>query len=230
MSAVVDVFLAPTPEMRDYIQTFTDKRVEVLFDPIDFGLDASLEPALRPGPMKVVWFGYPESYNKSMAEYQKCLVEMHQAGEIEYHIVTKNNQYGRTPNCVIHEYVSDRFLALLETFDACVVSHMPLDLSASTLWKSENKAVLAINRGLPTVASRTPAYARLLSACGLAEYLFSARAELAAALRRLSDPAERRRYLGQSQALVLAGYCARKMAEDWLGLYRDARARKAAGG
>jgi hypothetical protein len=229
MSTVVDVFLTPTPEMRDYISAFVDKRVEVLLDPIDFGLDASVEPLVRAGPPKVVWFGYPESYNKSMSEYQKCLIEMHQNNDIEYHIVTRHSQYGRAPECVIHEYVFDRFLSLLETFDICVASHMPLDLSASTLWKSENKAVLAINRGLPTVASRTPAYTRLLDQCGLSEYLIGSRAELAAALRRLSDPAERRRYLDQSQTVVLAGYSARKMAEDWARIYHDARAWKQGG-
>lgn len=226
LSSVVDVFLVPTPEMRDFVQAFTNRPVEVLFDPIDFCLhdSAAKEPADE--RLKVVWFGYPESYGRSMAEYQQCLMSLHQSGEIEYHIVTKNERYGRTPSCVLHDYVWDRFPALLETFDVCVASHAPFDFTVNSLWKSENKAVLAINRGVAVVASRTPAYARLLARCGLEEYLFSAPAELMRLLRRLRSPAERRRYLTLSQRVVLEHYAARRMADEWTLLYRAARARK----
>lgn len=226
LSSVVDVFLVPTPEMRDFVRTFTHRPVEILFDPIDFCLHESLAKEPPDEGLKVVWFGYPESYGRSMAEYQQCLMSLHQSGEIDYHIVTKNERYGRTPSCVLHEYVWDCFPALLETFDVCVASHAPFDFTVSSLWKSENKAVLAINRGLAVVASRTPAYTRLLARCGLEEYLFSAPAELIGLLRRLRSPAERRRYLSLSQRAVLEHYAASRMADDWVQLYRASRARK----
>lgn len=225
-SAVVDVFLVPTPEMKNFLCAFTDVRVEVLIDPIDFCLSDSLEKPGSEGPLKLVWFGYPESYSKSMVNYENSLNLLHQNNEIEYHIVTKNNQYGRMATCIIHEYVPNNFLSLLNTFDACVLSHAPFDFSVNTFWKSENKAVLAINRGLPCVASRTPAYERLFTKCGLQDYLFSSNAELVNSLRRLKSWAERDRFLRKSQDVILENYSPIKMADDWLQLYRETRARK----
>ncbi|MGO8754034.1 MAG: hypothetical protein ACLQHK_02240 [Gallionellaceae bacterium] len=225
-SAMVDIFLVPTPEMRNFLRAFTDCRVEILFDPVDFCLNDSLVKPGNNDPFKVVWFGYPESYQKSMVTYEKSLRLLHQSNEIEYHIVSKHSQYGRTASCVIHEYVPNVFLSLLNTFDVCVLSHVPCDFFTNTYWKSENKAVLAINRGLPCVATRTPAYERLFTRCGLQDYLFSSNAELASSIRRLKSWQERDRFLSQSQHIVLENYSALKMAEDWLHFYREEQARK----
>ena len=86
------------------------------------------------------------------------------------------------------------------------LSHASFDFSISSFLKSENKAVLAINRGLPAVASRTPAYERLLIGCGLEEYLFSSNIELIDALKRLQHHHERERYLKLSQGTILQKY------------------------
>jgi glycosyltransferase involved in cell wall biosynthesis len=228
LSAVVDVFLVPTPEMRDFLRGFTRSQVLQLFDPIDFGFGASFSKPANDERLKVVWFGYPESYRRSIAAYAPCLGDLHQRGMIEFNIVTNSDRYGVTPSGIIHEYVPAQFPTLLTRFDVCVLSHAPVDLSVGTLWKSENKAVLAINRGLPVVASRTPAYERLLEACGLGDYLFSTSDELAAALRRLASWSERHRYLALSQDYVLENYSAMRMAERWHEIFIAARASKAA--
>ena len=225
-STVVDVFLVPTPEMKSVLSALTERRVEILLDPIDFGLNTSVKKSQATKRPKVVWFGYPESYGKSMMAYHADLTRLHKNQEIEYHLVAKNKTYGQMNGFVMHEFQEASFPALLETFDLCVLSHMPLDFSASTFWKSENKAVLAINRGLPTLASRTPAYARLLEQCGLADYLFSSSAELLVGIRRLSNWQEQQRYLSLSQDFVLAHYAPEKMAHDWVVLYEQARAQK----
>lgn len=217
---VVDVFLVPTQEMRNFIQLFTSRPVEVLIDPIDFQLTTSVrKPAGDGGILKVVWFGYPQSYPSSMGIYGEALRDLHNRGEIEYHVVTKSVEYGSVPGFIVHEYVAESFPSLLQTFEVSVLSHYPLDFSMSTYWKSENKAVLAINRGLPVIASRTPAYERLLKKCGLEEYLFNSVEELVSAIRKLKQNQERIRYLDLSQQLVLEDYSCRKMAEDWLELY-----------
>lgn len=222
-STVVDMFLAPTPEMRNFLSAFTERQVEVLLDPVDFCLNGSATPPIsHDGPLKVVWFGHPESYTKSMAGFEKDLMPMHQSQEIEYHIVTKNDRYGPMPACIIHEYLPHQFLSLLGAFDVCIVSHIPFDFSVNTLWESEIKALLAINRGLPCVASRTPAYERLLTRCGLQDYLFSSGAELISSLRRLKTWDERSRFLDKSQNIVLENYSAIKMADDWHKLYQKA--------
>jgi SAM-dependent methyltransferase len=226
-SPVVDVFLVPTPEIRDFLRCFTRSQVIQLVDPIDFWFGTSVSKPANDERLKVVWFGYPQSYERSLAAYEPCLGELHQRGMIEFHIVTKNERYGVTPRCIIHDYVPTQFPALLASFDVCVLSHAPMDLSVGTMWKSENKAVLSINRGLPVVASRTPAYERLLEACGLGEYLFATSDELVAALERLVSWSERHRYLALSQDYVLENYSALRMAEHWHDIYAAARAAKA---
>jgi len=226
-SSLVDIFLVPTPEMKNFLSGFTDRRVECLIDPIDFQLQDSYAGRPHDGALKVVWFGYPEAYKRSMTEYEATLARLHNANEIEYHIVTKNKFYGNMGWVTIHEYDPSHFVPLLQSFDVCVASHMPFDFTVNTYFKSENKMILAVNRGLAVVATRTPAYERLLSSCGLDAFLFSSHAELVAALRRLQSWTERQNYLNRIQDYVLENYRSTKMAEDWGKLYRDARKCKA---
>jgi hypothetical protein len=183
-SQYIDIFLVPTIEMKNIVQIHTPNKVEVLVDPIDFNLQNSKTNKGGSNPIKVCWFGYPESYKKSMAAFESTIIEMNIAEEIDYHIISKNNFYGKSTKGfgTIHEYNQETFLKLLENFDICVLSHHPLDFEINTYIKSENKAVLAINRGLPVIASSTPAYSRLLNQCGLSEYLFSTAAELKTAI------------------------------------------------
>jgi len=214
-SEFVDIFLVPTPEMRDFIQIFTSRKVQVLIDPIDFGLIKSEKVrSQRSDRIKVVWFGYPESYTKSMRLFEGTLAEMHQSGEIEFHLISKNDTYGEGRSGFIHEYDPETFLDLLSNFDVCVLSHLPFDFSISTQWKSENKAVLAINRGLPVVASKTPSYSRLLSRCGVEKFSFSTAEELTSSIRLLKSPDERAKYLVACQDIILRQFSIKKMSKD----------------
>lgn len=223
-SEFVDIFLVPTAEMMEFVQPFTNKKVQVLPDPIDFGLMESQGLRSQRGDgTRVVWFGYPESYNKSMGLFESTLFQLHQSGDIEFHIVSKNASYGEGPNGLMHEYDPSTFLNLLSMFDVCVLSHFPLDFLISTAWKSENKAVLAINRGLPVVASNTPAYSQLLKSYGVGEYIFSTPAELSIAIKKLTNPQARMNYLAQCQEGILEKYSASKMACDWSEIFYQER-------
>lgn len=227
-SSLVDVIVVPTPELKYAIAPYVPNEISVLFDPIDFGLQETFTPsaAARSTP-RLVWFGYPESYDRSMKEYEGTLRRLHVARDIEYCIVTKSEQPKREfPDHIMYAYDPATFLALLRTFDICVVSHAAFDRDVSSYWKSENKAVLAINCGVPTIATRTPAYARLFAKCGIEDFLFSSNAELEGAVHRLMDPKERARYLRQSQKTVFADYNAKRMASRWLELYQKTRAKK----
>ena len=226
----VDVFLVPTPEMKGLLQAFTAKTVELLVDPIDFCLEhAHANPAREDSgvaPLRLAWFGYPESYNKSMHGYQGALRRMVNDGEIEFHLITRSRQYGRSSFFTLHAYDAQTFPALLQQFDACVLSHVPFDFSVATFSKSENKAVLAITLGLPVVASRTPAYQRLLEGLGLADFLFSSSDELAGAIRALKPAHARTRYLDACQQAVLRDYSSQRMSDDWHAIFLRARVRK----
>ncbi len=225
---LIDVYLVATPEMRDFVAGFTPRAVEVLADPVDFLLAHArpAEDSRQPGPLRLMWFGYPESFTKSMSGYLPVLRALVQAGEIEFHLVTRNDRYDSVGFATVHPYDPATFTALAARFDACVLSHQPFDFALPTWVKSENKAVLAIALGLPVAASRTPAYARLLGGLGLGAFLFSSQAELAAAVRQLADPEVRRAFLRASQAVVMQRYGARQMAESWRALMHAAHQRK----
>jgi hypothetical protein len=221
LDEVIDVYMVATPEMRSFVAPFTERRVAVLIDPIDFGLEASFEHPVRasPGPLRVMWFGYPDSFQKSMSGYLPILESLCASGEIEFHLVTRESTYGRKSFYTVHHYDPATFIDVARQFDICLLSHQPFDFSVATAFKSENKAVLAMTLGLPVAASRTPAYRRLLLDCGLGDFLFSSQADLVAVLRRLSDQSTRLEYLRACQARVLQAYGARQMANDWQGLF-----------
>jgi hypothetical protein len=223
-SQYIDIFLVPTIEMKNIVQVHTSSKVEALVDPIDFNLQSYKTKKMSNSPIKVCWFGFPESYKKSMTEFETSIVEMNITGEIDYHIISKNDSYGKSTKGfgTIHEYRQETFLELLENFDVCVLSHHPLDFDINTYIKSENKAVLAINCGLPVVASSTPAYSRLLNQCGLSEFLFSSTEELKVAIKKMQSLEIRENYLKKSQSIILNTYSGAKMAEQWMKIYESA--------
>ncbi|MFN7308043.1 MAG: glycosyltransferase [Alphaproteobacteria bacterium] len=225
-ASVVDVFLVATQELASQVRAFTARDTRVLEDPIDFGFLTSARQLTTSRTPRVIWYGYAESYRKSMATYEPRLVSLHEAGKIEYTIVTNREKFGEAPFKNILSYDHGDFPKILQTFDICVSSHTPLDFSMSTFWKSENKAVLAINRGVPVVASRTPAHERLLAACGLEDFLFDNVFDLEKAIQRLSDPAERARYLDKAQEFVLERYAITMIARKWQGIFEDLRQKK----
>lgn len=226
----IDVILVPTQEMKHYLELFTSCRVEILIDPIDFCLcDSITIPAdytEPPGPMKLVWFGYPESYGRSMSGYENTIMQLVDEGVIEFHLITRHKRYGKSAFGTIHKYDPATFANFLTEFDVCIVSHMPFDFLISTCWKSESKAVLAINRGLPVIASKTPAYERLLTRCNLQKYLFRSHEELIDALHNLKSVEERRRYLKLSQDIILREYSCQKMSDDWIDIYENIKRTK----
>jgi SAM-dependent methyltransferase len=220
-AAFVDVFLVATQELASQIRSLTGKDARVLEDPIDFGFLNSVRNPKNPRTTAVLWFGYPESYSKSMGVYEPTLHSLAASGEINYTIVTDSKRFGDPSGNNILQYDHDTFPEMLKEFDICVTSHTPLDFSMSTFWKSENKAVLAINRGLAVVASRTPAHQRLFTECGLQDFLFDNAQELTNAIRRLSDPAERIRYLDKAQDFVLRNYSIIAVARKWESIFDD---------
>ena len=228
-SSFVDVFVVPTPEAQKLMKAYTAKAVRVLLDPIDFELqNSSLCVHENKAKLTVGWFGYPESYKKSMSQYEDVLKDMHVKNEIEYRIITDCEKFEHDTLCAnpgykLIKYKAHDFLHDLCSLDICVVSHAPFDFSMSTYLKSENKALLAINRGVPTIATTTPAYERLLNSCGLGQYLFSSKEELRSAINALSDATARNAYLAASQEFVLENFNCKKMVSNWLSILDEAR-------
>lgn len=219
IAPLIDEILVPTPEMLHLVSAFIDTSASLLFDPVDFGLEHFVQRSTFPDyldkPLKVVWFGYPESFNKSMSWHLPAIKSLVESNEIEFHVITRNSSYGKKSFFTIHQYDQKSFLTLLDGFDICLLSHTPNDFSVSTYSKSENKAVLSINQGLPIVATRTPAYKRLMTACHTSEYLFSSNSELVSAIRLLKIGNNRNCFLKLSQEKIFKNYSSKKMSDDF---------------
>jgi len=225
----LDIIFVPTMEMKIQLEAFVSCRVEILKDPIELNSNKAIdcrESTYINSILKVAWFGYPESYTKSMLGYENLIRRLVISKAIEFHVITKSKRYGNINNITIHEYSTDTFNHLLTSFDICVLSHTPFDFSMSTYWKSENKAALAISLGIPVIATKTPAYSRLLTRFNLTEYLFSTEQELTSAIEKLRCPQTRKAYLNQIQNHVISEYSPQSMTEEWLHIFNSAQSKR----
>ncbi len=219
LDGIVHTCLVPTPETRALLRFHLRCRVEVLPDPVDFHLDAP-RPRLHAGPgadepLRLAWFGYPESYEKSMVPLQPVFEALAARRRATLSVITSASDPGPRPYGSLRRYQPGTILAELDRHDAVVLSHVAFDFSVNTHHKSENKAVLAIHRGLPVVATCTPAYARLLTGLGLDDWLFDDAARLAANIERLREPGARNAYLAVAQPRVAAEYGIGRIAAQW---------------
>jgi hypothetical protein len=219
-----DVVIVPTIEMKNFIAPMVKCDVEVLIDPVDYCLLESIKNPVEiksDKPNRLIWFGYPQSYQKSMLPYENLLRKLANEGAIEFHVISSEMPKSILDFGIFHKYDSNSFLDLMADFDTCIVNHMPYDLSLATYFKSENKAVLAINRGLIVVASRTPSYERLFKSLGIEEYLFSSINDLELILKELSIGDKKLKYLHKCQDYIDEIYSPIKYSEQWLKIFTN---------
>jgi glycosyltransferase involved in cell wall biosynthesis len=222
LNDIVKVYLVATPEVKTLLAFKVSGFVHHLSDPIDFGLSTSLRRThVGPkfdAPLRLAWFGYPESYMKSMRPLEATFEALAASGQAVLSVYTSVTHVGPKPFANVKAYRVDTILNELEQYDAVVLSHQAHDFSINTYFKSENKAVLAINRGLPVIASDTPSYARLLGRFGLNDFLFNSKEALIAAVARLRLAEERNSYLERCQSQITAEYNHANIARQWVKL------------
>lgn len=95
------------------------------------------------------------------------------------------------------EWSADGFVRDLRAGSLCVLAHSPQERL-----KSANRLITAIASGVPAIVSAMPEAEALLRAGGMDHAIVHDTAGLDRALDRLSDPAERLRYLDAMQALI----------------------------
>lgn len=211
-SELADLILTPTELHKQFIQALVDTPVEVMIDAIDYNLEECLplrEPSNVP---KICWFGYPESYWKSMHLYHETLKEYVDKGLIDFQLISSTSLDVGFP---VIPFNNSTFVETLREFDGCVLSHTPLDYNINTFVKSPNKLVLAITLGVPCITSNTPSYSKILSDTGLPQFKFSEGPSFRKALDNLLSFENRKNYLACSQQYVLNNYTYRKMAEQF---------------
>jgi hypothetical protein len=225
LHGIVHVYLVATPELQFLLSFKVPGMVRHLPDPIDFGLTTDRQ-RVHVGPknnvpLRLAWFGYPESYTKSMRALEPTFDALARSGQATLSVYTTVTQPGLKPYGYLKPYRVDTILSELDQHDGVLLSHLAFDLSVNTHFKSENKAVLAINRGLPVIASDTPAYARLLGMFGLNDFLFNSKETLIAAVAKLRSPEARNAYLKRCQSRVTSDYNHAQIARLWVMLLEN---------
>ena len=210
---IADIILCPTEHHKDFIQSLVDIPVKVMIDSIDYNLDAYIKPQNQNPIPKICWFGYPESYHKSMFRYEPIIEKMVKENKLQYFLITNPSLPTQFP---IIPFNSENFTETLKTFDGCILSHSPLDYNINTFVKSPNKLILSITLGVPCIVSNTPNYSSIMDQTNLSNYKFSGLKSFENSLNLLIDNKNRELYLNQSQQHILDQFSYLKMGEQFL--------------
>jgi len=176
---------------------------------------------------RTLWFGYSESFSKSMKSLIPIIMKNVADHHIEDFVVIVDQERfhaaeGNPPTIPTIPYDNATFSAHAQQFDYAILSHLPLDLKLNTYIKSPNKVITALLAGLIPIASDTPNYREVLERYGLQKFLFSSAQELDNILRTL-DPVADSRFVQQSgvvSSLLEAGSPA-AVASSFLQIIED---------
>lgn len=210
-----DIILTPTDLHKQFIQSVTDTRVEVMVDCIDFSLDKKIIPNINNDTPRICWFGYVESYSKSMAWYDPILLDLVNQKKIEYNLIT-NDSVKHLSGFSVIPYSVNTFQEIISQYDGCILSHTPLDWDVNTFVKSPNKLALSITLGVPAIVSNTPSYSKILTDTGLSEFIFSGPKSFKNSLELLLDKNQRVDYLNKSQDYIISKFSYIEMAKQFL--------------
>lgn len=186
---VADVFVCPS-EM--HLQA-----LRCVFDLPNYCLREAVDPILEKFHMvnfnrervDLVWFGFPESYQKSMVALETVIVGALRDQVINsFSVISGDSLEEQLPSeFTFIRYETNTFAEKLRSFTFAILSHIPLDLHLNTFIKSPNKACSSIMSGMIPICSNTPNYHALLKKLGLEDYLFDSPESLLNVLRKLRD-------------------------------------------
>jgi glycosyltransferase involved in cell wall biosynthesis len=214
--SISDIILSHSKIHKQFIQSLTDVRVELMEDCIDFLIDKKYTPVNTNPIPKICWFGYPESYYKSMYVYEDIISNFVEQNKLEFYLITNPNFIqSKFP---IIPYNSDTFIDVFTKFDGCILSHSPLDWDINTFVKSHNKLTLSIALGVPSITSYTPSYSEILFDTDLMPFTFSGVESFKHSLELLLDKNERKKYLDKSQDYIISNFSYKNTIKQLLNI------------
>jgi hypothetical protein len=190
LAALVDVFFMPTDAHKELLSAGLNRPVFCLPESIDpiVGKNISDGCTFDKKSTKLCWFGYPDSFYKSMASLLPVIDKSLKSGAIDdFSLITNPQELPKNIGYPVIKYSNEEFLSSIKNFDYTILSHLPLDLHLNTYIKSPNKAITALCAGVIPIASNTLNYSSLFRRLGLDRFLFSSPLELSEILETL-DP------------------------------------------
>lgn len=186
---VADAFVCPSEMHQQVLQYVFDLPNYCLREAIDPILEKIHLVNLNKKTVDLVWFGFPESYQKSMLALEAVIVRALQERSINsFSVISGDSIEEQLPSeFTFIRYETNTFAEKLRSFAFTILSHIPLDLHLNTFIKSPNKACSSIASGMIPICSKTPNYYALLKKSGLENYLFDSPDSLLNILRKLRD-------------------------------------------
>jgi hypothetical protein len=191
---VVDLYITPTDLHRRVLMSQLGRPVYTVPESVD--PITGIPPAGPRGfPVKhgkrILWFGYPESFEKAMASLVPVLLVNVESQRIEsFNLIVGMQDFHNKFRLTTIPFSTETFADHAQRFDYCVLSHFALDLALNSYIKSPNKLVTALMTGLIPIASRTPSYENLLSDFGLQRFLYDSPSDLDRILKALDPVAD----------------------------------------
>jgi len=182
-------YIVPSDESRHILSFLTNKpifKIEESADPLFTDTFYKINDDTE---IKCCWFGFPESFNKSMTLFVNCIKDAIDSGSIlSFTLITRPGQDLNSDNRFsIKNFDIGKINNILSEFGYCILSHAPLDLQLNTMIKSPNKLYSAVHSGLIPICSKTPAYERVMRKIGFSDYLFTSPESLKIILDKLKN-------------------------------------------
>jgi hypothetical protein len=185
ISEIVDVFLMPTELHRAVLQSAVWVNVFVLpeaVDPIAYPISGQQITVEKNN--QLCWFGYPESFEKSMRYVlDKALVKSNKSKRNLTLITAANvNLVEGVKHLAFDEKT---FYQSTANFSYALLSHFAFDCHLNSFIKSPNKLVTSLVRGMIPLTSNTPSYREIMRQYNLDEFMYGSGPELALLLGRI---------------------------------------------
>jgi hypothetical protein len=171
-TSIVDYFVAPTSHHLQILSSAVWRPVFEVpegIDAIAYPLDGRVQPVEENN--RLVWFGYPESFTKSL----RCLLPqaLHESRTSvqDLRILTAAGQDLLSGA----EHVPFEVSTFYQTVAKCgyaLLSHFVFDSHINSFIKSPNKFITALVRGCVPLASDTPNYRDLAAHYGLEKFTY----------------------------------------------------------
>lgn len=218
---VADIFVCPSEMHQQVLRSVFDLPIYCLREAIDPILEKMHPVNWNKKTVDLVWFGFSESYQKSMVALEAVIISALQNGSINsFSVISGESLEEQLPSeFTFIRYETNTFAESLGSFAFTILSHIPLDLHLNTFIKSPNKACSSIMSGMIPICSNTPNYQSLLKKSGLENYLFDSPEGLLnilSKLRDLSASADLQSQLNLASQYVSSHFSAQAQCDQYL--------------
>ncbi len=200
-------FFVPTQGHKKILELIFGKPCFVLYESFDpfFKNNYHYFKNKARDKINICWFGYAESYNKSMSNITNVLNSVFHSNKFSNFNIYTNSISGlnKPNNFNFFKFSKKTMESNFVRNHYCILSHTPIDGKLSTLYKSPNKLFSTINSDIIPICSYTPSYAVYMKKLGLNDFLFSSPQELSQILYKIDYPKDYKKLIIAKKILNL---------------------------